>query len=266
MFQYAGSLISCPPIVRKFMISETCYTGQLCATGLTGHTGGAVQILDAAGAAGSDAVPIIGIVSAVHNVADLGYNTTYMGDTATFDTAQADLLLNDPVGPCEVDVTICLPGITLIRGPIFNATQGTAITELTVTTASTDGLDVTHAGDTAIDYPDSVNSVIYCRKGANRGQYRYINVGATGANSTHVAFTYDIAIGDVFVSAPFGVGPARLQVPAGANFIDASGVIANYFDIFCWEVNLEEKGKEYAVFTLCASCSIFGGGISFLGD
>jgi hypothetical protein len=264
MFEYAGSLVGTAPIVRPFLISETCYVGQLCSTGLTAHAGGAVQIADAAGAAHEDATPIVGIVAAVRNLEDAGYNSTYKGETATYDTAQADLVANDPIGPCEVDVILCLPGITLIRGPIWNATDGTAITELTETTGSADGSTVTHANDTAIDYADSLNAICYCRKGANAGQYRYISAPQTGSQTLHVCFSYDIAIGDVFVTAPFGPGPGCLQIPAGANFIDASGALSAYFDIFCIDLDLSEKGKERAVFTLCASCSAFGGGISYL--
>lgn len=264
MFTYAGSLSGAAPIKRYFQIGETCYVGQLVMAPDAG-VGGEVQILDVAAQDSEDDHRIIGIITGVRNANDAGWSATAgYGDTATYDTTQAAMVANEPKDACEVEVTYIIPGDTLVKGPFYNAAYGTAITELLETSGSADGLTVTHANDTAIDSPDDYTT-IYCRTGANRGQRRVVTTTATGSQTLTIPFTNDIAVGDKFVTVNLVLGLAKLAIPASANYIEASDTLTNFYDVFVHELNLEESGKEHAIFTVCSNASAFGGGIGFQG-
>jgi hypothetical protein len=262
---YAGSLLGgmIPP--RTFQIAETCYEGQIVMDSIADVGTAHVQVLDVAAQDTEDDHRIVGVIGAVRNLNDLTVAGSGLGKTGTYDTTQATLILNDPIGPSEVDVWPAIPGISLFRAPIYNSTYGTAITELVVTSASTDGLAVTHASSTAIASPDKMTTA-YCRKGANRGQSRIVTTVATGAQTLTVPFSYDIAVGDVFVTCGLKLGLSHVYFDATASFIDASAVLSsNWYDIFVWELNLDESGKEYAVFSFCDSCCALSGGVGVLG-
>lgn len=252
-FEYAGSIAGGghAPVVRLLQIGETCYTGQLLQSGLIGGAGGAVQIADVASEAHENDQPIIGIATGVHVINDAGWNATNHGDTATVDTAQAAQVANDPVGATHVETTLILPSYTLVRAPIYNAAYGTALTEVSVTTASTDGLTVTHANDSVTDIADDLG-MVYCRSGANRGHYRVVTTGTTTAQTLTIALPYDTVVGDTFVVASCVFGLGGLDIPATANCIDGNNDLDAYYDVYYHDVNLEESGKEFAVLSFMA--------------
>lgn len=243
-FSWAGDLCGGAPIVMNGLhVSETCYTGQLvmCDAGIAG-AGGHVQIADVASEAHENDQPIFGIVSGVMNE-NRAYNSTYNGDTCTYTTTIGTIAT---YGPAAVQVTLVTP-MTLIKAPIFDTTYGTALTELTVTTLDAGGATVTHANDTIASIVDDF-ATIYCRKGANAGQYRVVTTGGANANVVTVPFKYATAVGDVFVQVGLKLGVSRMDIPATANCIDGDAALTNYYDVFVHEINLEESGKEYAVF------------------
>ena len=261
-FTFAGSMTGAAPVVRRMQVGETCYTGQLLMSShSTANCPGYTWLLDEAAQAGEDDHPIIGMVTGVYTINDAGWSTTYRGDTATTETTKAGMVANDPVGQTEVEMTVIVPYDTLIRGPVYNATYGTAITELVTTAASSAGTTITHTGITAIDYADDYG-VAYCRNGANRGHYRTMVTPGTAAQIVHVPFPYGIATGDTFVSAPGVPGITLLQTDADANFVDASDTLAIGYDVWLHTQNLEENGKEFYVFALTASCCM---GVGALG-
>lgn len=262
-FEYAGSLVGGAPAVRRMQIGETCYTGQLLmGSHAEDNCGGQCYILDIAAQASEDDHPVLGICTGVYTINDAGWNSSYYGDTATYDSTQAAMVANDPVGATEIEMTVILPNVTLIRGPLYNGTYGTAITELDVTSANAAGTDIAATGDTAIDYEDDYG-VAYCRSGANRGHYRTLKTGDTTTNVAQIPFPKGIAVGDVFVTGPGVPGITGLQTDGDANFLDASATLAsNWYGVWLWEQNLEESGKEYYVFAfLPSSC----GPVGFLG-
>ena len=252
-FEYAGSLIgSGAPVVTRLQVGATIYTGQLLQSNSVSGAGGHVEIADAATEAHEDDQPIIGVATGCHVINDAGWNSTNYGDTCTYDTTTTAQQANDPVGAAEVECTRIIPNVTLIRGPIYNAAFGTALTEMTITTAHAAGTTVTHANDAITDIADDF-STIYCRQGASRGHYR-VNTTSTSANAQAVtiAFPYGLAVGDIMVCASCVLGLGGLDIPATANCIDGNNDMNSYYDVFYHQLNLEETGKEFAVFAVPA--------------
>jgi hypothetical protein len=255
-FQYAGNLGGAgSPVKRTFQTStDTIYTGCLVQGDLDGAGGGHVQIADAAGelADSMDLMPFGFVTGVKRGKSDITHTaavsgTAQYGDTRTAITTLADVLANG--GPPEVEVCYIIPMVTMVRVPLFNATWGTALTVLTETTGDATGLTVTHAGE-AITNIAAGFATVYCRTGANRGHYRVLTTTNTGANTFLIAMPYAIAIGDTFVIASMKLGPMHWNIPAVADCIDGNHALADSFDGFCHDLNLEESGKEYCVFTL----------------
>lgn len=256
-FECAGSLSGSAPVVRVFQIGETCYTGQLLMGGdALDNCPGDTWVLDVAAQDSEDDFPILGICTGVYTLNDAGWSgTTGYGDTATLDATKATMVANDPIGQTKVEVTLTIPYNTLIKGPTYNGAYGTAITELITTAASSAGTTVTHTGITAIDYADDWG-YCYCRSGANRGHYRTMITPGTAAQIMHDPFPYGIVTGDVFVTAGGFPGISGIQTGSTANYIDAAATLAAagvWFGVYIHELNLEESGKEYYVFSLLAS-------------
>lgn len=81
------------------------------------------------------------------------------------------------------------------------ATEDTALALQAVTTASTDGLDITTGATwTGTEFDEGV---VWGYDGANAGQYRKITSTSSTAGTVTVAFNYDTAVGDNFLRAPY---------------------------------------------------------------
>jgi hypothetical protein len=257
-FNYAGNLLGVgSPVVRKFLTAETMYVGQFVQGAVTGSAGGAVQLLDVATDAKEDDVFPIGIVSGVVDgsrtyVAAVSGTAGY-GDRTTFTTTQSDVAAN---GPSEVEVTLAIPGVTLIRAPIYNTVWGTALYEIVNATADSTGLAVVSPVATA-DIADDLGT-IYCRSGANRGIYRNITDISTVTTTVTVPFPYGIAAGDVFVQAAVTLGYGGFDPCTAADAIDGNNDMADYYSVYYHDINLEESGKEYATFALWGFQTIVG--------
>lgn len=252
-FRWAGDLSGAAPIVRTLQASADCYVGQLVRTDI--NAGGAVEPV-AGAAAGPDTTSfIVGIVTGV--ATSPTYDSTYKGDKCTYDTTQATLTANDPVGPAKVQVTIVTP-TTLIKAPIVKDTVGTAPERKACTTGSSDGLTfVTATVDTTV----SNYSTVYCSQGANRGEYRKVTTGNATTQTVLVAFQNDIAVGDEFVIANITEGPAHIDFDTQFQGIDSSAALTNYYKVYVHELNLEKAGQEYAVFSFCTSQLALGTGV-----
>ena len=136
---------------------------------------------------------------------------------------------------------------TRIKIPIWNGAVGTAISLLTSTTASADGLGFT---TNAMDFTGVADyQTFYCRTGANAGLYRISETTSTTIHTFQVAWPQDVAIGDTFVAAPVRFGYGRLQVDALATYLDASATPGtDYYGVFYDYIDLSEASKEHAVF------------------
>lgn len=145
------------------------------------------------------------------------------------------------------------------------ATDGTALTARTVTTASTDGLTVTHAAYDASS-PDMDEGVIWGYSGANAGVYRKITSTSSTATTVILAFPRDTAVGDEFLLAP--IHPTRsivAQLTTNCTEIDASAAISGDATIVAVEMILNDKAhrgttESYALIQFVDS--LFGGNIT----
>jgi hypothetical protein len=172
------------------------------------------------------------------------YNATYKGDLITYDTTQATLAVNDPVGAAMAEVQIITPN-SLLRAPIVKDTVGTAPECKACTTGSSDGLTFVVA---TIDTTVSQFSTVYCRTGANRGEYRKVTTGATTTQTVLVPFTNDIAVGDTFCIANVVQGLAHIDLDTQFQGIDSSPALSSYYVAIVHELNLEVAGQEYCTF------------------
>jgi hypothetical protein len=256
-FEYAGDLNGAHPVVRKFTVGADVYQGQLVCVDFGLSTGGDVVVATVAEALPSVTQHILGICTGV--VTSPTYTASYYnGDLATYSYTQATLAAYDPPGPATVEVTLITP-TTLIKGPIWQTTPGTALTVGTATSASSGGTAYTGNALTATE--DSY-STLYCRSGANAGQYRKITEdGGTTTQTVKIPFTYGIAIGDTFVAANVVMGHAHIDwVGTYINAIDGGAAVGTYcFAAYVHELNLKESGKEYCIFTLANDHLVIGG-------
>lgn len=251
-FNYAGNLGGAgAPLVRRFFTSETCYVGQLVMPGGTAGTGGHIQIADVPTLAKEDVLNPFGFISGIvddsRTYVAASSGTANYGDRTTYTTTQATVKAN---GPSEVEVTLIVPGVTLVRAPLYNAAWGTALPVMTEDTGSAGGTVVTDTTTSPADIADDYG-IIYCRSGANRGISRIVTTNdGSGACTVTVPFPNAIAIGDTFVTAACVEGYGRLDFPASADCIDGNNTLAAYLEVYYHDINLEESGKEYAIFTL----------------
>jgi hypothetical protein len=240
-FTWAGDLNGAAPVVKKMQVAANVYQGQMLRWDV--NAGGLVEPVAAATAGPETANIIAGICSGI--VTSPTFDATYKGDLGTYDTTQATQIANDPVGACLAEVTLVTPS-TLIKAPIVKDTIGTNPERKACTTGSADGLTFVVA---AIDTTVSQYSTVYCSSGANRGQYRKVTTGATTTQTVLVAFPYDIAVGDVFCIANVGIGLAHIEFDSQFQGIDSSDDQTHYYVVYVHELNLEEAGKEYAIFS-----------------
>ena len=247
-FQYRGEITGGLAPVMRVQAAANCYQGQLLK--FDADAGGSVEPVTNA-AAGPDATVIAGICLGQGRNTSPGtslYNATYKGDLITYDSSsQANLLLNDPPGPAEVQLQVLTPN-SLIWAPIVKDTIGTAPECKAAAAAVSNGLTFVVA---AIDTTVAQYSTAYCRTGANRGQYRKITTATTTTQTVLVAYQNAIAAGDTFCIANLTMGLAHVNWDTLFQGIDSSyDPTTNYFVVIVHELNLEEAGKEYALFRL----------------
>lgn len=252
-FTWAGDLSGAAPVVKVFQAAADCYVGQLVRA--DANAGGMVEPVAGAAAGPDTTTFVLGIVTGV--VTSPSFSSTYKGDGATYDTTQATLVANDPIGPAKVQVTLVTP-TTLIRGPVVKDTVGTAPERKACTTGSSDGLTFVVA---TIDTTVSQYSTVYCSDGANRGESRKVTTGATTTQTVLVPFQNDIAVGDTFCIANVVEGQAHIDFDTQFQGIDSSAALSNYYKAYVHELNLEKSGQEYAIFTLASSHLVIGTGV-----
>jgi len=250
-FQYAGNLGGAgAPVVRNMLVGETMYTGQLCQAGITGGIAN-VQIADAADDYREDDTFPIGFVSGVVDGArsykKAVSGTAEYGDCATYTVTQSVIA---DTGPGEIQMTYAIPGITLIKAPIFNGLWGTALAENVIATENTAGTSVIITTTTA-DFTSKYGTV-YCRQGANRGIYRTMTSYDTVTATVTIPFPYTISVGDIYILTGVNLGYSGMQIPVAADCVDGNHVMDESYSVYCHELNLEESGKEYMVFAFWA--------------
>jgi hypothetical protein len=258
-FSYAGSLYgNLPPILKWFQIGATLYEGQILGYDTAGATNGGYVIPSANAAAGPDtATKIMGVATGIVQSART-FNATYKGNTLAYSTTQATLAGYDPADAVMAQVWVIRPG-DLIHAPVVKDTVGTNPELCTNTAASSGGVTITH---TAIDTTVDGFSTLYCRTGLNRGKSRKVTtVTSTAVETVVVPFPYAIAVGDTFCVANVVEGMAHIAWDSQLQGIDSSAALSNYFKAYVHQLNLEEAGKEYAVFSLSTDHLVVGAGV-----
>lgn len=141
------------------------------------------------------------------------------------------------------------------------ATDGTALTAHTVTTATTDGLTITHSAFDGSS-PDLDEGVIWGYSGANAGKYRKIVSNSSTTTVVTVAFPVDDAVGDQYLHAP--IYPTRsivAQLTTNCTEIDATAAISGDATLVVAEMILNDMAgngttQSYALIQFCDS--LFG--------
>jgi hypothetical protein len=124
------------------------------------------------------------------------------------------------------------------------ATDGTALTAYSVTTASTDGLSVTSTGFD-VNSPDLDEGIVWGYSGANSGKARKITSTAANVATVTVAFPYDTAVGDEFLYA--SVSPLSTivaQLTTNLTEIDATAAVSGDATIIVVEMILNDKSAN----------------------
>lgn len=120
------------------------------------------------------------------------------------------------------------------------ATDGTALTARTVTTASTDGLTVTTSAYDP-NSPDMDEGIVWGYSGANSGKARKITSTAANAATVIVSFPYDIAVGDQFLFAPISpLSTIVVQLTTNTTEVDATAAIATDCEMITIEMILTD--------------------------
>jgi hypothetical protein len=257
-FQYAGDLNGARPVVRRMVIGSSVYQGQLASIDEGKDTGGQIEKCPVAVSASPDTTShIVGIISGI--VTSPTYTASYYnGDLGTYSATQATIAAYDPPGPAQAEVVLLTP-TSLIKSPIWHTTPGTALHCLAATTADSAGTSVITSGFSA-----NVDgfSTVYCRTGANAGQYRITEGTGTTTVAVTIPFTYGIAAGDTFVCCNLVQGWSALDwVATYVNGIDGTAALTYAYRAYVHELNLKESGKEYAVFTVSPQHLMLGVGI-----
>ena len=195
-----GHLSGGAPVLKKYQVNETVTVIgiPLCA-GATTEAG-----LDLGST--TDALDMVGV--------------NY--DLATYATAQGT---SDPEG--EITVNIRQDAIIECR-LAGGATSGTALTLYPITTATTDGLDVTTAETWAT--PELKYGVTWGYDGANAGIFRKITNTSTTAGTVTVAFPNDHQVGDNFLRAnvwPMALETFSVKLTSALDEIDATVAVAS---------------------------------------
>lgn len=257
-FSWAGDLSGAKPIIKKFQVGVDCYQGQLLAADISKTTGGYVKPCPVAAAYPDTATRIMGICNAA--VTSPVYTASYYkGDLVTYDTSTATLQANSPVGAAMAEVCLITP-TTLVRAPIYRTTPGTALLELAATTAVSAGTTfITSGFAAAVDG----YSTAYCRSGLNRGEYRKVDGTGTTTQTFVIPWTYGVAIGDKFTVTNLVEGNCHFDlIGTYLNGLEGAAALTNYYCAYVHELNLEESGKEYAVFTISPSHLVIGSALA----
>lgn len=163
-------------------------------------------------------------------------------DTATYSASQG---ATHAEGSVMVSVR---PDLIVKALMCAGATEGTALTVLSNTAASTDGLTIT---DADVGTADMASGTVWCINGANRGQSRAIVTHNSAQDFVvTVAFLNDIAVGDEFLFCPwsaYGTGASAIDgvghVQATTLFTQANAIIASGTGGAAVVVDLELEGR-----------------------
>lgn len=153
-------------------------------------------------------------------------------DLATYLTAQ-QAAGSSP----EAMVAVAINPDVIIKARLSGgATVGTALVLYDVTTATTDGLDVTTGDDWGT--PEFDEGAVWGYDGPNAGQIRKITTGGGTSATVTVAFDNDHQVGDNFLRAPFWPmdDGSTVTLTSDLSEIDCSAAVATAADLLPIEI------------------------------
>jgi len=233
--------------------SDTCYVGQIVACQANE---GVVPIGAASGANDTTGklVPM-GVVIGTNNRRP-SYDSTYKTEKITDATPLATTTEFTGVeGPwakgdrqAMVEVAL-IDQCTVLKGRLFNAAYGTAITVGTVSTGDSNGVSCTSS---AVEVAGVAGlASLYFRGGANAGAYRITDDTSTTAITWDKPTYAAVAVGDTLVRAN-GLrvfGPSRAQFDSEATYIDNSAALtSDYYGLDVIKLDLSKAGEEHVYF------------------
>ncbi len=246
------------PVDQNARSYATCYVGQLVYAG----SDGVLTLAAAVGAADTNNKKIpYGVVVGTNNRTPVTNSTSkaeYITSADPHAASAETYALHGGSGPYpqgDLSAYVLLDLIgpdSVLRGSIFNAAVGTAITVGTVTTNSTTGAGFTCSAGlldfTATNAADL--STVYCRTGGNRGIYRNLTSASTTIITVDHYFPYDIAVNDTFVGVAMRAhGVSYVNTDALALYFNAAAAPdTNYWIIDVIKLDLSTAGSEYVVF------------------
>ncbi len=237
---------------------DVAYVGQLVQS----VSDGVANLGQATGIAGTGSTPKkipYGVVVGT-NLRTPSFDTTYKAESITSVDPHGqttEYVLHGgsgktPVGETAAYVNVALiDPCTVLKGRIFNAAYGTAITAGVVTTGSTTGAGFTcSAGLSDASTPVADLGTVYCRSGVNGGIYRVTTDTSATVKTVDMYFPYDIAVGDTFVNVQIRPwGHSFVQTDTEATYFNAAANPAtDYWIIDVIALDLSVAGAEYVEF------------------
>jgi hypothetical protein len=160
-------------------------------------------------------------------------------DTVTYTTTQGTGV-NSAERKVGVNITPDAVWRALLSG---GATEGTALTQHTVTTASAGGTAVTTG--TAWNSPTYDEGVVWGYSGNNAGQVRKITSVSATAGTVTIPFDNAVAVGDVYLRAPAWFNATTtLQLTTNLFQVDASIAVATGAEYGVDDMRLLDIGGE----------------------
>lgn len=196
MSEFAYSLNQSVPVIKKFQVGAASVANV-----------GVPLLIAATGEAGVN----VGSTTGTTDFVGMSLDTATYSTTQGTGTSSAEALVSINISPDSVWKANMSGG----------ATEGTALSEQTNTTASSGGTVITTGA--AWNSPTYLDGVAWGYSGANSGQFRKVTtVGAT-SGTVVVPFDNAIAVGDVFLRAPyFPCSTATVQLTTNLYEADAS--------------------------------------------
>lgn len=242
--------------------SDSIYTGQIVRWDKATPGWGVVPMGAASGAANVTNLDVpFGVVVGNNNTAgNQVYSTTYRAEyiTATTEAAVHDATTQyqgvegeAPHGDRHAMVEVIpITAETVLKGPIYNAAYGTAISTKIPSSTETDGLDFSTTAATTTATVANF-STVYCRVGNNQGCYRILDSASATTHTNSAAFPYDITTSDryVFVNGLRPWGMSYLQFDGESMYVEAnSALTSDYYIVDVLRLDLSTSGEEYVEF------------------
>lgn len=156
--------------------------------------------------------------------------------------------------------SIIINPLAVYRARLCGGAANEDLTARTVTTASTDGLSVTHSAFDASS-PELDEGTIWGLTGANAGKARKITSTSSTATTVIVAFPYDTAVGDTFLHA--NIHPTRsilAQFGTDMTTLDATVALSSDATVITVEMILAGVSDSYGLIQFADS--LFGATIT----